>query len=347
MKTQLSMIHRDSLSCEPILRRTQDGALLCVSQCGDVTEPAPGNRVYAFRSEDEGKTWSAPVSVYPECGKAVYVTEVMALDGNLDAFLTVHSGRFLNMDCVVVRSQDGGKTWTNLGAPPHFSQFCFIRGMIQTRDGKVVIPYQYFPISPEENARLVVASHNIADPLRQKAVWDANIDHIENGVLISEDGGKHYARHTGPNISIKGETGRNWAWTEPTLAELSDGTLAMLLRVCGTGRLWKSLSRDGGKTWSEAQPTDIPNPGNKPKLIDLKDGRIALIHTPNATQGFAGRNPLSIWISGDDMQTWPDQRIISDFPGAFCYPDGFYENGHILFTIEYNRHDILFVDHEL
>ena len=55
--------------------------------------------------------------------------------------------------------------------------------------------------------------------------------------------------------------------------------------------------------------TTIPNPSNKPKLIAL----------PNGTQ----------------------------FPGAFCYPDGIYEDGHIMFSIEYNRHDILFVDHTL
>ena len=57
MKTRIKLVHIDSLSCEPILRRAPDGGLLCVCQCGDVYEPAPGNRVRAFRSEDEGETW--------------------------------------------------------------------------------------------------------------------------------------------------------------------------------------------------------------------------------------------------------------------------------------------------
>lgn len=346
MKTRMRMFHRDSLSCEPILRRMPDGSLLCVTQLGDVTEPAPGNRVYCFHSADQGETWTQPILLYPETGEAVYITEVMVLDGVVSAFLTVHSGRFLNMRCVVMESRDSGHTWTDAGAPPHFPAFCFIRGMIALRSGEVVIPYQHFPISAEENARLVIASHNIADARRQKAVWDANVDHIENGVLIRRDG-KRYERHVGPAIPIKGNTGRNWAWTEPTLAELSDGRLVMLLRVCGTGRLWRSESADGGRTWSEAVMTDIPNPNNKPKLISLPDGRIALIHTPNPTPGFQNRNPLSLWISDDDLASFSDQRVISDFPCCYCYPDGFYEDGHILFTIELNRHELLFVDHEV
>lgn len=343
MNVQMKMIHRDSLSCEPILRRMANGGLICVSQMGDVTEPAPGNRVYALLSYDEGEIWTKPSLVYPETGEAVYITEVTVRNGVISAYLTVHSGRFLNMRCVVMRSYDHGITWVNENAPPHFDSFCFIRGMIELKSGALMIPYQYMPVDEAENARLVIASHNITDPLKQKAVWDARVDKIENGVLISLDDGLTYERCVGPCIPIKGDTGRNWAWTEPTIAELSDGTIAMLIRVCGTGALWRSDSKDGGRTWSEAVKTDIPNPNNKPKLIPLPDGRIALIHTPNGTPGFSNRNPLSLWISSDDMRTWPDRRVISDFPGYFCYPDGFYEDGKIYFTIEFNRHEILYI----
>lgn len=39
--------------------------------------------------------------------------------------------------------------------------------------------------------------------------------------------------------------------------------------------------------------------------------------------------------------------MVTDFPGSYCYPDGFYEEGHILFTIEINRHEILFFDSQV
>ncbi|MGI6495110.1 MAG: exo-alpha-sialidase [Kiritimatiellia bacterium] len=347
MNTRIRLVHCDTLSCEPILRRTPDGHLLCVSQCGDLYEPAPGNRVYAFRSEDQGESWHRVGSVYPETGEAVYATEVMVLDGVASAFLQVHSGRFLNMRCVVMQSRDGGLTWTDAGAPPHFPTFCFMRGMLPLGNGEILLACQYFPVSQEENARLVIASHNIANPVHQKGVWDAAVDHVGNDVIISADRGKTFERFAGPRIPIKGTTGRGWAWTEPTLAPLADGRLAMLLRVDGSGRLWRSESPDLGRTWTEAVKTDIPNPGNKPKLIPMPDGRIALIHTPNATPGFTNRHPLSLWISDDGLASFTDKRVVTDFPGNYCYPDGFFEDGHILFTIEINRHEILFFDCEV
>ena len=348
MNTKIRLIHCDTLSCEPILRRMPDGNFLCVSQCGDVTEPAPGNRVYAFRSQDHGDTWQKLGSVYPESGEAVYVTEVMVLDGVVSAFLQVHNGRFLNMRCVVMQSHDSGKTWTNAGAPPYFPTFCFVRSMLPLRNGEIILPCQYFPITEQENARLVLSNHNITNIHHQRAIWDANIDHLENDVIVSADRGKTYQRFAGPEIPIRGNTGRGWAWTEPTLAQLSDGTIVMLLRVDGSGCLWRSESKDNGHTWTEAVKTDIPNPGNKPKLIPMPDGRIALIHTPNSSPGFfSNRHPLSLWISDDDLVSFRHQRIVTDFPGIYCYPDGFFENGHILFTIEINRHEILFFDCEV
>lgn len=346
MKTRIKLIHSDTLSCEPILRRMPDGNLLCVSQCGDVTEPAPGNRVHAFLSKDNGESWQNMGSLYPESGEAVYMTELMVLDGVVSAFLQVHNGRFLNMNCVVMQSSDSGRTWTNAGAPPYFPTFCFVRSMLPLANKEIIIPCQYFPISNEENVRLVISNHNITSVPYQRTVCDANIDHVGNDVIISADRGKTFQRFAGPQIRIKGNTGRGWAWTEPTLAQLSNGMLVMFLRVDGTGCLWRSESKDHGRSWTEAVKTDIPNPGNKPKLIPMPDGRIALIHTPNPIP-FGNRNPLSLWISDDDLVTFKDKRIPTDFPGSYCYPDGFHENGHILFSIEINRHDILFFDCEV
>jgi hypothetical protein len=347
MKPRIRLVHRDTLSCEPILRRMPDGSLLCVAQCGDVLEPAPGNRVRAFRSEDDGETWVDTGLVYPETGEAVNVTEVMVLDGVVHAFAAVHNGRFLNMRCEVLQSHDSGGTWTLAGPTPHFPAFCFVRGMLPLAGGEIILPCQHFPVSEQENARLVRASHNITPVRQQPAVWSAAIDHIRNDVMISGDGGRSFERFAGPRVATKGQSGRPWVWTEPTLAQLSDGTLVMLLRIDGTGRLWRSESTDRGRTWSEVVATDIPNPGNKPKLIPLPDGRIALIHTPNADQGFTHRHPLSLWISDDDLAGFADRRVLTDFPGCYCYPDGFFEAGHVRFTIEINRHEILFFDCEV
>lgn len=319
-----------------------DGNLLCVAQCGDLYEPAPGNRVFAFLSRDEGETWEKLRQIYPETGEAVYCTEVFIRDGTIRAFLQIHNGCFLNMRCEIVESTDNGLSWTVAGPSPCHRRFCFHRGTIPLVNGEHAMPYMRFPLSEAENARLIIASHNLP-PRKQKRMMDADIDHVATGVLTSSDGGKTFEDHVGPNIAIKGDTGRNWVWAEPTLAQLSDGRLVMFLRVDHTGVLWRSESRDNGRTWTDAERTDIPNPGNKPKLIPMPDGRIALIHTPSSSKRF----PLALWISDDDLRSFSDQRTITDFPGRYCYPDGFHEEGHILFTIESNRREILFFDCEL
>ncbi len=333
---RLRLVHRDTLSCEPIVRRMLSGELLLVSQCGDVTEPAPGNRVFAFHSQDNGDTWSKGHSVYPEDGQAVYLTEVMVLGEEITVFLTLHNGNFLNWTCVMVKSRDNGYTWENAGPTPCFPRFTFVRSMIRLRTGEIALPYQHYPVSQAENDRLVTEG---------KRWLNAEIDHVESGVMVSADEGKTYEKRPGVRTAFDTEMGRAWIWSEPTVAELSDGRIAMLLRVNPTARLWYAESPDGGRTWTDAVMTDIPNPSNKPKLIPLPGGNIALIHTPNPRLGMDHRNPLSIWISPDDMRTWPYRHIVTDFPGSYSYADGFYEDGHILFSIEYNRHDILFIDH--
>ena len=54
----IKLVQRELLSCEAIVRRAPNGELLLVCQCGDVTEPAPLNRVYVWHSRDDGENWS-------------------------------------------------------------------------------------------------------------------------------------------------------------------------------------------------------------------------------------------------------------------------------------------------
>lgn len=179
-----------------------------MSQCGDVTGPAPGNRVFFFHSADNGDTWTKPRSIYPEDGNAVYITEVSEYKGVIRAFLTVHSGKFLDMKCVVMESRDGGYTWENIGSPPFFDTFTYMRGLIVLRDGTLLQTYQHYPISGEENARLKSMPGT-------KGVWDSNIKYVESGVLLSADEGKNRTKGGHVRTPLKQQGAPNWAWTEP------------------------------------------------------------------------------------------------------------------------------------
>ena len=86
--------------------------------------------------------------------------------------------------------------------------------------------------------------------------------------------------------------------------------------------------------------------------FNIGDGKIALIHTPNNKglsneRKYVDRYPLQLWISDDGMQSWSEKITLTNFPGSYSYTDGIYEEGHIRFVIEHNRHTILFFDVEL
>ncbi|HEY8443278.1 MAG TPA: sialidase family protein [Clostridia bacterium] len=335
--TRFKLIHMDTLSCEPIARRMPNGDLLTICQCGDVKEPAPLNRVYAFRSKDEGQTWSPKELVYPEDGQAVYNTEVMVLNDEVTLFLTLHNGYFDDWKCVMMKSYDSGYTWVNAGPPPYLDSYTFVRGQITLKNGAILIPYQQYPLTREQREWLKI---------NKTYVWKSGVKTVRAGVIISYDGGKTFEKGGAIDISLE----RGWIWPEPTIVELSNGAITMLLRMDGAGYLYRSDSFDGGKSWTEPIKTDIPNPNNKVKLLKFNDGRIALLHTPNSSlQGLRSRNPLSVWISNDDLKSWYYKKDLTDFDGCFSYPDGFItsDQKHIMFTVDFNRHDIYFVDHEI
>lgn len=338
-KIKIRQVHTNTLSCEPMLERCENGELLCVCQCGGMKEPAPDNRVLVFHSKDNGETWSGGVSIYPEVEKAVYCTEMNIIGSEITAYLSIHNGTFLDWECRMVKSYDCGYTWEDCGAPPYFPNYTFMRATLKTFDGRILIPYQTYPIDPEKDKEILAMNGHF---------WQTFPHYCESGVLESTDNGKNYVKHVACRMSMHD----GWIWSEPTVADCGNGKIVMLLRKCGTGWLYRCESNDGGRTWGDIVQTDIPNPTNKPRLFNIGDGKIALIHTPNNKglsneRKYVDRYPLQLWISDDGMQSWSEKITLTNFPGSYSYTDGIYEEGHIRFVIEHNRHTILFFDVEL
>lgn len=107
----------------------------------------------------------------------------------------------------------------------------------------------------------------------------------------------------------------NHGAVEPTVVELKDGRLWMLIRT-SQDRHYQSFSHDGGLTWDEATPSPFYGTITMPTIGRLRDGRLLFLWsntTPlpevNNTDGvwddvFTNRNAIHAALSDDDGRTW-------------------------------------------
>ncbi|GIX07511.1 MAG: hypothetical protein KatS3mg115_1914 [Candidatus Poribacteria bacterium] len=124
----------------------------------------------------------------------------------------------------------------------------------------------------------------------------------------------------------------------PTLIERKDGSVLALLRPRGSvPRVLWSVSRDGGRSWSEAEATELPCPFAAIDAVRLHDGRIVLAYNHNPER----RNPLTLAVSEDEGKTWPIRRDLVTGEGAFHYPAIIQDrHGRLHITFTNNRRTI-------
>lgn len=129
-------------------------------------------------------------------------------------------------------------------------------------------------------------------------------------------------------MAIAHDGGARWTFSsvvptagviQPSVIGLRDGSLHAYFRDArGTGRVARSISRDGGLTWSEAVATDLPNPSGGIEAIVLRSGAIGVVHNDHEGKE---RDRLTIAVSRDNGQTWPVRKVIVHVPGErFDYP---------------------------
>ena len=109
--------------------------------------------------------------------------------------------------------------------------------------------------------------------------------------------------------------------SEPSVAELADGSLLMMVRTYA-GHIYCSRSGDGGATWGVPYRAGIPAPGARPTLTRIPStGDLLLVYNagePEEIHGPTPRNKMASLISRDQGRTWSSYRLIdggSDFNG--------------------------------
>jgi predicted neuraminidase len=261
------------------LTKLSDGAMMAVYSTPSSYYAKAGQTWIAARvTRDGGKTWSAEreIARNADC-QASHPSVLRTKDGTIHIFyLAFKTWKWKDLnptpeaqsDVYTARSTDDGKTWTT--PQPIFDGYSgATNGAIQTKDGKIMVPY----------------SHYVNDPGR-----------LVSRVSISSDGGKTWTLGTPIDI---GGSGDHEGALEPCLLELKDGRVWMLIRTT-RGQFWDSYSTDGGATWTAAKAGSIEAPSAPGHMTRLGDDRIAMVWNKKAKN----RRELYVAVSSDEGSTW-------------------------------------------
>ncbi len=145
-----------------------------------------------------------------------------------------------------------------------------------------------------------IGSHHLPIPLVKKKRWIFAADYYQmhSTVFFSDDDGDswtaveieesdHFSL-TEPHKSVRWEN----SGVEPSIVELSDGTLMMMLRT-STDYHYVSYSHDYGESWSRPEPTAFHSTLTSPEFLKLKDGRIVFFF--NNTRPLPEEDKTMIW----------------------------------------------------
>lgn len=168
------------------------------------------------------------------------------------------------------------------------------------------------PLFVRGGRRIVVAAHGGVEP---KGCY----------TYVSDDDGRTWRRSntvTSPDHAGGGfHRGIRWnhGAVEPTVAELADGRLWMLVRT-SQDRHYEAFSDDGGLTWGASRPSRFYGTITMPTLGRLADGRLLLFwcnttplpELPTADgvwdDVFTNRDATHVAVSEDDGRTWIGYR---------------------------------------
>ena len=190
---------------------------------------------------DGGRTWTPRdrLTVFQEnIGKAnVLSPSLLRLDEKaLLCFFVVTNEALVDGGTWMKRSSDNGKTWSKPERLPYegYGGSSLDRACL-TSKGRIVLPCW-------------VSTDRLAST------------HVY--CLYSDDRGKTWKK-TARLSTPKGSSGRGTdpAAEEPTVVELKDGRLMMLMRTY-LKSLYVSYSDDDGTTWSTPRSSGIPSPGD-------------------------------------------------------------------------------------
>lgn len=252
-----------------------DGRLLlawtefCAGSGGDHDQA----RLSGKTSSDRGRSWSEQFTIVDSEGawKNCMQPDFQRLPSGELLLFYIHKNSDLDTRMFLRRSSDDGKTWSDRYPVSYDRGYhCTTNDRsIRTSNGRLVIP--------------------------------VGIRGIAYTYLSDDDG--HTWRHGLPPIRGYEEP----IAEEPAVAELRNGDLLMLLRT-NTGRIWQSVSGDGGETWSISVPTELASSTSPISLRRFPQSGDLLVIWSQASKreieyGLV-RTRMSCAISRDEGMSW-------------------------------------------
>jgi predicted neuraminidase len=300
---------RPFISCHAsTVLKTNDGNVLA-AWFGGTKEGADDVAVWLSRRTADG--WGYPLKVADEEG-VPHWNPVLFMGLNDEVILYYKVGHKISKwHTRFITSNDGGLTWS---APNSL-----VEGDIGGRG-----PVKNKPIRLHDGTILAPASI-------EEHSWDAFVD-------ISYDQGQTWRQSELVPVPRNSFTGKGVI--QPTLWESDYGKVHMLLRS-SEGYIFRSDSEDGGKTWSLAYPTKLPNNNSGIDLAKLPDGRIVLAYNP-VGQNWGPRTPLILSISEDNGLTWQNICVLENEEEEYSYPSIIADGKEILLVYTWRRERIAF-----
>lgn len=304
----------------PGIERAPNGRLWALWYTGGKSE-GPDNYVVLVTSGDDGKTWSPPVLVIDPPGpvRAYDPTLWHDPDGKLWLFWAQSYNWWDGRSGVwAITTRQSGKpnpTWTR---PRRLTDGIMMNKPTVLTSGLWVLPAAIWEGKPRTDKY----AHDLGEKKGGRLV--ASADHGKTWTLL---GSTRVPKRV---------------FDEHMLIERRDGTLWTLVRTSyGMGQ---SISKDGGRTWTEGGPSGIRNANARFHIRRLRSGRLLLVHhDPPAKPGSKprrtpGRSHLTAHLSDDDGETWKGGLLI-DGRGGVSYPDAVETPEGLIYLIyDYSRH---------
>ncbi|NKX54766.1 sialidase family protein [Arthrobacter mobilis] len=262
-----------------------DGRLGCV-WFGGTQEGVPDISVWFSTLSPGSAAWSEPVRLSDDPARSEQNPILFnAPDGRVWLLYTAQLAG--NQDTAEVRrriSEDSGATWGPVETlfPANEDGGIFVRQPpVVLSSGRWIIPVFRCLTTPGEK-------------------WVGNND--DSAIMVSDDAGTTWSQQVLP-----GSTG----CVHMDIQELEDGSLLALFRSRWADSIYESRSTDGGGTWNEPVPTELPNNNSSIQYIRLRDGRLALVYNHSRADAHTERR-LSLYDEIDDNGLAAEQAILSE-----------------------------------